>query len=159
MHYIEQDNYPVAALLNMGNVQHGLAHFTDKNQFEQFKKEYKHIRRYRRKLLFELQVWSGDRETYYAVLCAKWLEMTEVFKHKWGVERVPLLLRYEIHEIREMLDMKVIRWPPVYVINKQERLEVPEHTDLFGGVLKRDELIVDKDNKITEVIFMSSLFY
>ena len=55
---------------------------------------------------------------------------------EWNVFPCCFVTKY-LHEIREMLDMKVIQWPPVYVINKRDRLEVPDCTNVFGGVEER----------------------
>ena len=39
-HYTEEEDYPAAVMMNIGTTEHGLAHFTDRDEINQFKKEY-----------------------------------------------------------------------------------------------------------------------
>ena len=136
--YIEEDDYPAAVMMNIGTTEHGLAHFTDRDEINQFKKEYKYIRRYRRKLFIQYQVCSIDSRSYHAFLRTNWLDLTNHFSRKWGVERVPLMLRADIHQVREDLEMKVLKWTPISLINKSGKLVKPTNPDVLGGIVSVD---------------------
>ena len=86
MHYIEKQDFPFHVKLNMGANEHGCAHFVDRDEYLLFKAEYKHVRRLRRELLCELQLGIQVRRTYISFLRAKFLDMTNEFKNKWGIE-------------------------------------------------------------------------
>ena len=83
--YIEEDDYPAAVMMNIGGEVHGMAHFTNREEIDQFKKEYKYIRCYRRKLFIKYQACSIDSRSYHAFLRMKWLDLTNDFSCKWGV--------------------------------------------------------------------------
>lgn len=131
-HYIEADDYPSAVKMNIGREEHGMAHFANRDEIDQFKKDYKYIRRYRRKLFIQYHACSIDSRSYHAFLRTNWLDLTIQFKRKWGVERVPLMLRADIHQVREDLEMKVLEWPTIYLINTSGKLVKPTNPGVLG---------------------------